>query len=63
MAGLIVLGAGCDAASAKQCSNPCDVGDGDVCASVRLIGELGRALAMHPGRQSGTCGGLAPLPA
>jgi hypothetical protein len=60
---LTAAGAGCDGAQAKQCSNPCEVSDGDICASVRLIGELGRPLAMHPGRQSGTCGGVKPLPA
>ena len=53
---------GCDA-EAKQCSNPCEVGDGDMCASVRLVGELGRSLPMSVGRQSGTCGGVKPLPA
>jgi hypothetical protein len=54
--------AGCDA-EAKQCSNPCEVGDGDMCASVRLVGELGRSLPMSVGRQGGTCGGIKPLPA
>jgi hypothetical protein len=61
--GLLAAAAGCDTASAKQCANPCEVGDGDVCASVRLVGELGRPLAMRAGRQSGTCGGVKPLPA
>ena len=59
---LAATGAGCDSAQARQCSNPCDVGDGDICASVRLINELGQPLAMHPGRQGGTCGGVKPLP-
>lgn len=53
--------AGCDA-EAKQCSNPCEVGDGDVCVSVWPVGELGRSLPMFVGRQSGTCGGLKPVP-
>lgn len=61
--GLALAGPGCDGAEAKQCSNPCEVGDGDVCASVRLVSELGRSVAMRPGRQSGTCGGVKPLPA
>jgi len=60
---LVLAGAGCTAADAKDCSNPCQVGDGDVCASVRLVSELGRSLAMHVGRQSGSCGGIKPLAA
>lgn len=58
---LALLLAGCDA-EAKQCSNPCDVGDGDMCVSVWSVGELGRSLPMRVGRQSGTCGGVKALP-
>jgi hypothetical protein len=32
-----------------------------VCAPVKQVIELGRTLAMRPGRQSGTCGGVVPL--
>jgi len=57
---LIAVGLGADA-RAKECSNPCEVGDGDICVSTLPVVELGRSITMHAGRQGGTCGGVVPM--
>lgn len=59
------------AAQAKQCSNPCQVADGALCASLyaaaggvlpEQVLPQGQPARLRLGRQSGACGGLVPLP-
>ena len=42
-ASLVALGLGGKTAWADQCSNPCEVGDGDVSAPIKQVVELGTA--------------------
>ena len=60
---IAALGGGTGRAQAEQCSNPCEVGSGDLCLPIKQVVELGRAITLRPGRQSGTCGGVVPLAA
>lgn len=60
---LAALGLRVEVAPADECSNPCDVRDGDLCAPMKRVIELGDSLAVRPGRQGGTCGGVRPLAA
>ncbi|HET7506003.1 MAG TPA: hypothetical protein VFK02_33515 [Kofleriaceae bacterium] len=57
----LALGAG--VVRADECSNPCEVNDGDMCVSTLRVVELGRSIAMGVGRQRGMCGDIAPMAA
>lgn len=60
---ILVAVLGAPAARAKECTNRCKVGDGDLCASMVAVVELGRSITVIPGRQRGTCGGVEPVAA
>jgi hypothetical protein len=58
---ILVSTLGMPTARAKECTNRCKVGDGDLCAAMTPIVELGRSITVIPGRQRGTCGGVEPV--
>lgn len=68
----LLLAASPGLARAKYCGNPCQVADGVLCASlyadrggvlIEHVLERAQPVRVRVGRQSGTCGGLQPLPA